>query len=151
MVYCVNKAMPIHLINSKCHNKQLQERKSHNTCLTNHTWSISHHIMLSCHWLLMPLGGEHTNMQTKAISRNQARWASGLRMPGLIIVKKWPGVLVQEIESTLSYSAIIGQGKYWQKVYLIRLVGKYLANAFLNETVHTYIINNYCFWFTWKD
>ena len=38
---CINKAMPI---NGKCHIKQLRAGKSCKTCLTNHTWSISHHI-----------------------------------------------------------------------------------------------------------
>ena len=39
------------------------------------------------------------------------------------------------------YSAIIGWEKYWQKVYLKILVGKYLVNAILNKTTYTYIIN----------
>ena len=39
------------------------------------------------------------------------------------------------------YSAIIGWGKYWQKVYLKGLVGKYLVYAVLNKTICTYICN----------
>ena len=42
---CVTKAMPIHFINVRCHIKQPKSKKSHKTCLTNHTLSISHHIM----------------------------------------------------------------------------------------------------------
>ena len=38
-----------------------------------------------------------------------------------------------------------GRGKYWRKVYLKGLVGKYLANAALNKTICAYIIKNYCF------
>ena len=38
------------------------------------------------------------------------------------------------------YSALIGQGKYWQKAYFKRLVGKYLANAIIIKTICTYII-----------
>ena len=42
-----NKAKPIHFINGKCHIEQLKAGKSHKTCLTNCTQSISlsHHIM----------------------------------------------------------------------------------------------------------
>ena len=36
--------MPIHFINGKCHIKKLKSRKICETCLTNHTQSISHHI-----------------------------------------------------------------------------------------------------------
>ena len=42
------------------------------------------------------------------------------------------------------YSTIIGGGKYWRKVDLKGLVGKYLANDVLNKTICPYIINNYC-------
>ena len=38
------------------------------------------------------------------------------------------------------YSAIIGRGKYWRKVYLERVVGKYLTNLHLNKTICAYII-----------
>ena len=39
------------------------------------------------------------------------------------------------------YSAIIGRGQYWQKVYFERMVGKYLAKFNLNKTIQAYIIN----------
>ena len=42
------------------------------------------------------------------------------------------------------YSAVIGLGKYWRKLYLERMVGEYLASLHLNKTMYTYIINNYC-------
>ena len=44
--------------------KKLKSRKSHKTCLTNHTQSKSHHLYhtISCHWLLMPVGWMHTYM-----------------------------------------------------------------------------------------
>ena len=58
--------------------------------------------------------------------------------------------------NSIPYSAIIGWGKYWQKVHLKGLVGKYwqtvhlkglvgkyLANAIINKTICTYIINNF--------
>ena len=44
----------------------------------------------------------------------------------------------------IPYSAIIGRGKYWQKIHLKGLVGKYLMNAILNKAKCAYIINNYC-------
>ena len=76
----VNKVTPINFFDGRCHIKQLRAGKSHKICLTNHTWSISYHIM--------PLvingleGGDththgNTDMQAKAISRNQAH--TGLR------------------------------------------------------------------------
>ena len=68
---CVNKTTPIHFINGKSHIKQLKAGKSH-TCLTNHTWSMSHHIMPL---VINALGSRHThrhtNTHTKEISRNQ--------------------------------------------------------------------------------
>ena len=70
---CVNKATPIHFIDSKCHIKQLRAVKSHKTCLTNHTHTISHHQLL-----IQPRGWTNTHTDTctyaltKAISRNQA-------------------------------------------------------------------------------
>ena len=44
------------------------------------------------------------------------------------------------VDYRVPYSAIIGRGKYWRKVYLERMVGKYLANLHLNKTICTYII-----------
>ena len=74
MTCYVNKVTPILIIDSKCHNKQLQVGKSRKTCLTNHAWSISHHIVPL---VINALEGEHTdthtNEQTKVIFRNQAR------------------------------------------------------------------------------
>ena len=78
MTCCVTKAISMHFIDEKCSIKQLKSGKSHKTCLTNHTWSISHYIMPL---VINALGGgqrqtdrhmyTHTDMQTKAISRNQ--------------------------------------------------------------------------------
>ena len=88
MTCCVNKATPIHFIDSKCHIKQLKAEKSHKTCLTNHTQSISHRITpLVCNAFR---GGHtntsiHTDMRTKAILRNQVCGACGLHMPSLKI------------------------------------------------------------------
>ena len=59
MTHCVTKAMPIHFIDSKCHIKQLNAGKSCKVCLNNHTWSISHHIMLL---VINALGGGHTHI-----------------------------------------------------------------------------------------
>ena len=79
---CVNKATPIYFIDRKCHIKQLKAGKSHKTCLTNHTWFISHHIMplvINSHW-----GQTHTDTHTSA---NQSNFKKpGLRMPGLKIL-----------------------------------------------------------------
>ena len=44
------------------------------------------------------------------------------------------------LASYLPYSTSMGRGKYWRKVYLERVVGKYLANLDLNKTVCAYII-----------
>ena len=63
----------INFINGRCHIKQLKVGKSCKTCLTNHTQSILHHITPL---VINALGDTHThiytNVQTKAISRNQA-------------------------------------------------------------------------------
>ena len=71
---CVNMATPIHFINSKHHIKYLKAGKSRKTCLTNHTWPISHHITIL---VINGLGSghscKHTDTRAKAISRNQAR------------------------------------------------------------------------------
>ena len=72
----VNKTTPIHFIDGRCHVKQLKADKSHKTCLANHRRSISHHIMPL---VINGLGDRqtrryihtHTNMLTKAISKNQ--------------------------------------------------------------------------------
>ena len=56
---CVTKITPIHLIDGKCHIKQLNSRKNHKTCLTNRTQSISHHIMPL---VMNALGGGHTDI-----------------------------------------------------------------------------------------
>ena len=42
--------------------------------------------------------------------------------------------------SVIPYSTFIGQGKYWGKVHLNGLAGKYLANAIVNKTIYAYII-----------
>ena len=58
---CVNMATPIHFIDGKCHYKYLKAGKSHETCLTNHTWPISHPIMPL---VINALGGGHTDTDT---------------------------------------------------------------------------------------
>ena len=72
MTCYVNKASPINFADGICHIKQLKAGKSCKTCLTNHKRSISHHIMPL---VINGLGGRHihghTDMRTKAISRNQ--------------------------------------------------------------------------------
>ena len=52
---CVTKATSIHFID--CNIRQLKSRKSHKTCLTNHTGSMSHHIIMSL--VIKALGGGH--------------------------------------------------------------------------------------------
>ena len=42
--------------------------------------------------------------------------------------------------NNIPYSAIIGWGKYWQKVYCEAMVGKCLANLNLNKTTCAYTI-----------
>ena len=76
MICCVNKTMPIYFIIGKYHIKQMKVGKAVKTCLSNHTWSVSHHIMLL---VINALRGGHTDRQThiyqcttKAISRNRA-------------------------------------------------------------------------------
>ena len=41
----------------------------------------------------------------------------------------------------IPYSGVIGGGKYWLKVYLEGMLGKYLVNLNHNKTICTYIIN----------
>ena len=66
--------------------KVIKAGESHKACLTNHTRPISHHIMS----LVINTSGAdtqthtHTDVQTIAISRNQAR-ATDSRAPGLKI------------------------------------------------------------------
>ena len=61
MTHCVNKATPIRFINGKCHIKQLKAGKSHKICLTNHTQSVSHHIMPL---VINTLGSRQTHTNT---------------------------------------------------------------------------------------
>ena len=70
---CVTKAMPIDFIDGKFHTKQPKSRKCHKTCLTNHTWSISHRIM---RLVTNTFGADthmcmHANIMDETISRNQ--------------------------------------------------------------------------------
>ena len=86
MTSCVNKTIPIHFIDGRCHIKQLKAGKKGKTCLTNHTRSISHHIIPP---VIKVLKGRHTDrhrhthndMQTKAISRN---WVATMLTPFII-------------------------------------------------------------------
>ena len=55
-------ATPINFINGKCHYKQLKAGISCETCLTNHTWPISHHITPL---VINALGGRHTDTYTQ--------------------------------------------------------------------------------------
>ena len=49
---------------------------------------------------------------------------------------KSPKLLVTAaLKASIPYCIIIGWGKYWQKVYLEGMVGKYLANLNLNKTI----------------
>ena len=69
-MHCVTKAMPIHSIDGK-------KLKSCRTGLTNHTWSISNHIMpLVMNAIRRNIHKHththtHTDTRTKTISRNQ--------------------------------------------------------------------------------
>ena len=83
---CVTTVTLIHFINGNYHIKQLKSRKSHKTCLTNHTQSTSHHITPL---VIKALGightthtqtHMHTNTQNKAIRRKQVHC---LHAPGL--------------------------------------------------------------------
>ena len=42
------------------------------------------------------------------------------------------------LTSKYHMAQLYGEGKYWQKVYLERVVRKYLANLHLNKTICTY-------------
>ena len=53
---CVTKVTLVYFIDGKCHIKKLNG-KSRKTCLTNHTWPISHHIMPM---VINALRGTHT-------------------------------------------------------------------------------------------
>ena len=61
---CVTKDMPIHFIDGKCHIKQLNAGKSRKTCLANHTWPISHHIMPI---VINALKDGHTHRHTQTV------------------------------------------------------------------------------------
>ena len=114
---CVTKATPIHFIDGKCHINQLKSGKSHKTCLTNHTESISHHITPL---VIIALGADiqthrhtrkHTNTQTKAISRNQAR--AGLS-PACAWFKIWKTPLMSH------YNDLVN--KVWNSINFTKLV-----------------------------
>ena len=68
---CVNMAMPIHLIDGKCHMKWLKAGKHQKTCLT-----ITHSLYHATSYL-WPRGWthththKHTDMQAKAISKTR--------------------------------------------------------------------------------
>ena len=59
MIYCVTKATLIHFTTGKYKYKATENRKSHKTCLTNHTGSISHPITS-----LVMLSGAYTHADT---------------------------------------------------------------------------------------
>ena len=48
-------------------------------------------------------------------------------------------LVMAAIKASISYSTIIGWEKYWQKVYLEGMVGKYLRNLNLNKTIYVLI------------
>ena len=86
---CVKMATPIHFIDGNCCMKLLKAGKSRKTCLTNRTWSISHHITPL---VINGLGGRHTDRQTHTHAYRHANQnnfkkpgARGLRLraPGL--------------------------------------------------------------------
>ena len=39
------------------------------------------------------------------------------------------------MKKDIIYSAVIGRGRYWHKVYLEGMVGKYLANLNQNKSI----------------
>ena len=92
-MYCVTKAMPIHYIDSKCHIKQLKNRKSCKTCLTKHTWSISHHIMPL---VINTFKGRH---QTQTY---QHTIQSNFKKPG-VHQPHAPGLIIANLRQYLSF------------------------------------------------
>ena len=77
-------ATPIHFISGKYHIK-LKAGKSRETCLTNHTWPISHHITPL---VINGLGGGHTDTDTrthiptrepKQFQETRCVWAKAMR------------------------------------------------------------------------
>ena len=90
------------LYDGKYHTKQLKSGKSCKTCLTNHMQSISHHIMpLVINALEGGHTQRHTDMGTKAISRNQV-------CAGLWLVHAWFKKFyeVDKIASESSYKTL---------------------------------------------
>ena len=88
MMCCVNKTTHIHLIDGRCHIKQLKAGKNHKTCLTNHTWSMLHHITP---FIINTLGGRHTHIPTcKPMQFQETRHAlvCSLYMSGLKILAR---------------------------------------------------------------
>ena len=116
MMCCVNMATPIHLIDGKCHIK-LKAGKSHETCLTNCTWPISHNIMPL---VINVLGGRHTDIHTPNQSNFKKPGMRGLclRMPGLKILKK----LVIKWILTNFNSLVLKFSSLFRLVNLFRLV-----------------------------
>ena len=87
MMCYITKTTPIHVINGECHIKQMKSGKSHKTSLSNHTQSISCHIIPLVTNALK--GGHtdwhrhtHTDVQTKVISRNKV-WAKKAKKSGV--------------------------------------------------------------------
>ena len=84
---CVTKAMPIILLMAR----QLKSGNSCKTCLTNHTQSVLHHIMLLV-ILLMALGGvtqTGTHILTHELKQfkvTRCETACGQRVPGFKIL-----------------------------------------------------------------
>ena len=78
---CVTKTTSIHHIYGRCHIMKLESGRSHPTCLTNHTESISHH------WLLMPFLGTCTHMHARThIHTHQCTDKSNFKKLGMRLV-----------------------------------------------------------------
>ena len=86
MICCVTKAMPIHFINGKYHIKQLKSGKSCKSSLTNHTQSISHHIMPL---VINAFGDRHTDRQTDRQTHILTHEPKRFQETGCILAYGW--------------------------------------------------------------
>ena len=131
--HCITKATPIRFINDKCYIKQLKAEKSRKTCLTNHTWPISHHIMplvINAHGADTQTDRQtHIDTRTKTISRNLARVP---KVPGL----KTCDILCMKFMHVIDWCGFVNCLR-WQllnnAMYHQQYASEYVGSRFLPE------------------
>ena len=124
MMFCVTKAMPIHFIDSKCHIKQ----KSHKTSLTNHMWSISHHITP----LVINGYGADTQTHTFRCANQETRCT-------LVCSQHTPGLKSKICIKRLLRFETVMMDNFLQNTSISRSTCVSLGSVVSTTTVHAYV------------